>query len=150
MDLLRYTQKLKEIDLFPQNYWLQDKHRYFAEVIWQGRFARKYKCRYINIALRKYMEDAPTSIMRDGKGKQHYLDLFINRVIINNEQFDYIEKSTTHLLHVVILVNVLRGYLGYSLKELLHNTTVTLLKCLYVLTLPFSFVGKPIINFKRK
>lgn len=142
------TAKLREVELFPQDYWLHEYHRFFLESIWQGRFARRYKCRYINIPLRKYTNDAPDSILRvsGGKSRQHYMDMFINSVIINNEQFDYIRKDFKALFKSVVLLNLLRGYLNIGLLHLLKNTEFYQLRLLLIFTAPLRLLGPAVIR----
>lgn len=92
------TRCLREIDLFPKGYWLSEKHTFFSESIWQGRFARKFKCRYVNVALREYTDDAEFSLCRSKKSRQHYLNMFINSKMMMDEQFDYISMRPKSLI----------------------------------------------------
>ena len=141
------TEALKNVDLFPNNYWLKEQHKFFLEGIWQGRFARKYKCRYYYVCLRKYTDDAETSLMRSNKSRNHYLNMFINEKMILDEQFDYISKSPKRLLKDVLLVGILRSKLKLSFAELQKNTSNKLLKTLYFITAPICvFSPKPNID----
>lgn len=139
------TKKLKSIDLFSHDYWLSNQHKFFVESIWQGRFARKYLCRYVYQAFTEYRDDDAVSLMRSPKTRQHYMDLFINGYLILNEQYDYIRLSKKSLLLSVIHENLIRNYLGISLKELLEHLNGTFLKTLFVLTWPMSVFGGVII-----
>lgn len=144
------TQKLKEIDLFPNNYWLHEKHRFFLESIWQGRFARKYKCRYICVALREYRNDASTSILRSNKGYQHYLDMFINAFMLVNEQYDYLSRSKIEILKQALLLQWLRFYLGVKFLEMARHTKHRGMKIALWFSLPLSCLGKVVIKNRSK
>ena len=141
------TSALRSVDLFRKDYWMHDQHKFFSESIWQGRFARKYKCRYYFVVLREYRHDTETSIIRSSKNRQHYVDMFINHKIILDEQLDYICKSPKIFIQDVAIVCILRSKLGISLSELLHHTRSILLKTCYVLIAPFaSLVRTPKIR----
>ena len=129
---------LRDIDLFPKNYWMHDQHKFFSEGIWQGRFARKYKCRYFFVTLREYRHDTQTSIIRSDKGRQHYVDMFINTKIILDEQLDYLKKSPKAFIQNLAIVSILRHKLGIPISDLLHNTQSALLKTCYVIIAPFA------------
>lgn len=136
------TDALRDIDLFPKEYWLSDQHKFFSESIWQGRFARKYMCRYFFVVLREYRHDTETSIIRSNKSRQHYVDMFINFKMVLDEQLDYIVKSPKDFIFNVCLVSVLRHKLSIPLKDLLKHTPSLLLKILYTITSPFTFFVK--------
>lgn len=136
------TEALRSIDLFPKNYWMHFQHKFFSEGIWQGRFARKFQCRYYFIVLREYRHDTEISIIRSNKNRQHYVDMFINTKMILDEQLDYIQKSPIQLLRGIAIVSILRYKLGFSLKELLRNTNSSLLKICYILAVPFVCLAK--------
>ncbi len=142
------TDALQEIELFPEKYWLADQHKFFTEAIWQSRFARKYKCRYVNVALREYRDDAEVSLIRAVKSRQHYVNMFINTKMMLDENYDYISKSTTGMLKTIVMMQMIRDYLGVSHRELLRNTTRKTLRILYNLFYPFSFMGKKVIKQK--
>ncbi len=143
------TASLRSVDLFPAGYWLAEQHKFFLESIWQGRFARKYKCRYLNVALREYRDDAEVSLIRAKKSRQHYLDMFINTKMVLDEQLDYVKRSPKGLLKMILIVNLLRNYLGVSLSDLIRHTHSMLLRLLYFVSWPMSLSGKMVIN-KRK
>lgn len=143
------TEALKNIDLFPKDYWLSDKHTFFLESIWQGRFARKYKCRYIYKSLREYTDEAATSIIRSNKTQTHYLNMFINSKMLLDEQLDYIVKNPILLIRSIILIQLLRGYLKIPLKKLVHNTSNVILKTVYVFSAWFSVFGNKVINSRK-
>lgn len=132
------TGALRSVDLFPKDYWMHDQHKFFSEGIWQGRFARKYQCRYYHVVLREYRHDTETSITRSNKNRQHYVDMFINTKMILDEHLDYIEKSPSHFIQDVAIVSILRHKLRISLKELLKNTKSVLLKCCFILATPLA------------
>lgn len=141
------TDALKQCDLFPKNYWLSNNHKFFSEAIWQGRFARKYKCRYYFVVLRQYRHDTDTSIIRGIKNKQHYLDMFINTKLILDEQLDYIKKDTLSLLKSAAIVSILRVKLSIPIAQLLKNTKSNTLKIFYILSFPFAWMSqKPIMK----
>lgn len=123
------TMYLKSVDLFPSNYWLSEQHTFFSESIWQGRFARKYKCRYVNIVLREYTDDAPVSLMRSKKDRKHYVNMFINSWFLLEEQSDYMDITTE--LKLLFIVSILRWKLAIPLKDLLHNTKRLYMNLLY-------------------
>lgn len=136
------TSALRSVDLFPKDYWMHDQHKFFSEGIWQGRFARKYQCRYYFVVLREYRHDTETSIIRNNKSLQHYVDMFINTKMILDEHLDYIKKSPSHFIQDVAIVSILRHKLGFSLKELLKNTKSELLKCCFVLATPLAYLAR--------
>lgn len=134
------TEALRSIDLFPKDYWMHEQHKFFSESIWQGRFARKYQCRYYFVVLREYRHDTDFSILRSNKSRQHYVDMFINAKMIMDEQLDYLLKSPMILLKNIAIVGVLRHKLRISLNTLLHNTNSNLLKICYILSAPFALL----------
>ncbi len=135
------TESLKQVDLFPKNYWMSDKHTFFSEAIWQGRFARKFKCRYVNEVFSEYTDDAPVSIIRARRSKKHYLNMFLNSKIQLDEQYDYISRNKISLFKSVCIVAILRSKLGISQKELLNHTNNTKLKFLYSVLYPFAWLS---------
>lgn len=132
------TGALRSIELFPKDYWMHDQHMFFSEAIWQGRFARKYQCRYYFVVLREYRHDTEISIIRSNKSRQHYVDMFINTKMVLDEHLDYIKKSPFHFIQSVVIVSILRHKLNISLKELLKNTKSVLLKCCFILATPLA------------
>lgn len=136
------TDALRTIDIFPKGYWMSGKHKFFSESIWQGRFARKYKCRYFFVVLREYRHDTETSIIRSNKNRQHYIDMFINFKMILDEQQDYMIKSPKEYIFNICLVSILRIKLRVSLKVLLAHTPSLFLKILYTIISPFAFFVK--------
>lgn len=144
------SEKLRSIDLFP-TYWMSDQHKFVAESTWQTRFARMYKCLYVNRAFREYRSDDSVSLSRGVKSRQHYLDLFLNEKIILDEQMDLIlQYSKASLIIRVLIINFLRDYLDISYRELIKNTDKTLAKNLYRLTWIPSLLGKRIIKLAIK
>jgi len=141
------TAALKTIELFPEGYWLQEQHSFFLESIWQGRFARKYKCRYYNVSVRQYTDDADVSLMRATKSRKHYQNMFINEKMVLDEQLDYIKRDFRLLLTKVVLVGILRAKLNIKFSDLLKNTNSKLLKMLYCILLPICMISpNPRIN----
>lgn len=132
------TEALRTIELFPKDYWMYKQHKFFSESIWQGRFARKYKCRYYFKVLREYRHDTENSIIRSSKSRQHYLDMFINTKMILDEQLDYIQKNPRVFIQDIAIVSILRHKLEIPLSDLLHNTNSVCLKVLYILSAPFA------------
>ena len=126
------TSSLRNIELFPLKYWLCTQHKFFNEGIWQGRFARKYKCRYINIYLRYYTQDAEVSLIRSKKSRQHYMDMFINSHFLMEEQFDFIRKSPLDSFKNMAIVGVLGRKLHIPLRDLWQNSSV-------IFRLPYTF-----------
>lgn len=144
------TGKLRSIDLF-KDYWMSDQQKFVTESIWQTRFARKYKCRYVNKAFREYRADAETRLTGGEKSKQHYLDLFLNEKVTLDEQIDLISKYCKgSLLRRTTLVNCLRDYLDIDYNELLRHTESEKLKYYYRLTWLPSLFGKSIIRLAIK
>ena len=144
------TVKLRGIDLF-KDYWMSDCHKFVAESIWQTRFARKYKCRYVNMAFREYRADDEHSLSRSVKSTQHYLDVFLNTKVNIDEQLDLIlQYSRKSLLKNVMMVNCLRDYLDIRFKELIDNTESPQLRIYYYLTWLPSLFGKQVIRFAIK
>ncbi len=145
------TRCLREVDLFPKGYWLSEKHTFFSEGIWQGRFARKFKCRYANIVLREYTDDAEFSLCRARKSREHYLNAFINSKMMLDEQFDFFRRNPKRLLWGGGIVAILRSKLGIPISVLLRNTPNPALKALYVLLYPFAWMSpKPVIRKNEK
>ena len=130
------TDALRSVDLFPDGYWLGDRHRFYAEELWQGRFARKFRCRYLPVALRCWSTKAPVSLTRAEKGEQQLLDRFLNNKLLLDEQYDWLCLRPFTLLRTAARVNLLRRRLGFPLRVLLGNTRSFLLKIVYVCTVP--------------
>lgn len=132
------TAALRSVDLFPKNYWLHQQHKFFNEAIWQGCFARKYKCRYYYVCLREYNQDAPFSLIRSKKNYQHYMDMFINTKMLLDEQIDYYMLNPYSLFKSIAIISILRHKLKIPLKDLLYHTPSLLLKICYIIS---SFVS---------
>lgn len=115
------TDALKSVELFPEKYWLENYHKFFMESIWQSRFARKYKSRYIFKSLRQYSDDSETSLLRAPKNEDYYLNMFINTKFTLEEQYDYIIKNKRLLLRYIAQLQILRGYFKFSIKDLKSN-----------------------------
>lgn len=131
------VEKLKSIDLFSKDYWMSNKHHFFLESIWQGRFARKYNSLFVNIALREYTDDAAVSIIRSPKNKQKIIDTFINQRMIIEEQSDYL--GLIRVMKYSLLVSILRIRLGLTLFDLINHTEKGTQKCIYILLSPIAF-----------
>ena len=86
------VEALRSVDLFSEGYYLADRHRFFSEAVWQGRFARRWRCRYIPEVLRTYSTDAPSSLSRPAPSRQALLDKLINNCLLYREQYDYIGR----------------------------------------------------------
>lgn len=141
------TEALRSIELFPKDYWMSQQHKFFSESIWQGRFARKYKCRYYFKVLREYRHDTETSIIRSNKSRQHYLDMFINTKMILDEQLDYLIKSPITLIKYIAIVSILRHKLNIPLQTLFHNTESIILRIAFTLSSPIAIIiKKPQVN----
>ena len=132
------TDALRSVDLFPENYWMCNHHTFFIESIWQGRFARKYLCRYINTSLCTYTDDAETSLIRHKKDKQHYWNSFLNHKFLVDEQSDYMSRNVFQYIKTILRINIYRNYLGVGMLDFLHHTKKGNLKFLYILTWPLS------------
>ena len=142
------TSKLRSVDLFPTDYWLYEKHKFFQEGIWQYRFARKYKALFVNRAFREYRDDDEVSLMRQPKSYQFFLDRFINAKINIDEQYDYISKNFIFLIKQCIVVNWLRAAANISFSEMLKHTTLPNLKLLYLLVFPTTFLYQFYVKIK--
>lgn len=141
------TDCLRQIDLFPSGYWMSENHTFYSEGLWQSRFARKFSCRYVNVALRTYTDDAEVSIIRSNKSRQHYLNMFINTKLTLDEQLDYLKEDLRSLIFEISLLSILQHKLGISLKSLLKNTNSNILKFFYIFFYPFTWVSTtPKIN----
>lgn len=134
------TAKLRGIDLFPRDYWMADKHKFFDEGIWQGRFARKYSCLYVYVAFREYREDDDVSLMRREKTRQFFIDSFINSKMMLDEQYDYISRDKLSFLKRCLKINWIRSYLGIGICDLIKNTHNSCIKLGYCLAYPISFM----------
>lgn len=146
------TKKLSSVDLF-KPYWMSDQHKFVVERIWQTRFARKYNCLYVNRTFREYRDDNEISLMHGAKSRQHYIDVFLNMKVTLDEQYDLIEKyngGKISLLKTVMIVNMLRQYLGISYKEMVDSVDNKLLRCMYGLTWLPSLFGKVAIAITMK
>ena len=140
------TEKLRSIDLSTQ--WMSNRHKFVTERIWQTRFARKYKCRYVNKVFREYRNDDDVSLSRGRRSYQHLLDIFLNEKIVLDEQYDLIKKyrGLKSIIIHIFLINCLRSYLNVNICELIKNTNIFSLKTLYILTFFPSVLGKIIVN----
>ncbi len=138
------TNALSQIDLFPHSYWLSEHHKFYSETLWQGRFARKFKCRYYYHILREYRHDTESSILRGPKSRQHYMDMFINMFLLLNEQYDWVSRNLLDLLKKCLIVSVLRCRLHISFADMLSHTKSYRLKMFYLMLYPFGFLtNKP-------
>lgn len=136
------TSKLRCVDLFPSGYWLCDKHKYFGEGIWQGRFARKFKCRYCNVVLREYNSDDIDSLVRGHMTPQKRMDAFINSHMNLNEQWDYAKKNVYTMVRALVACNVKRMNAGVLLSNQLEHCKSKSLKLMLVTFLPFAYAYK--------
>lgn len=134
------TSALRSVDIFPKQYWMSTQHKFFAEAIWQGRFARKYKCRYYHVILREYRHDTETSLIRSIKSRQHYIDMFINFHMILNEHWDFFCFSPLYFIKCIFVVSILRHKLSISLRDFLANTRYKKLKLCYLVLCPFALL----------
>lgn len=138
--------KLRSVDLFKE-YWMCEQHKFVTESIWQTRFARKYKCRYINQSFREYRNDDELSLMRRPKSRQAYLDMFLNDKVTLDEQLDLIRLyDHKSLLRRVMRVNCLRCYLEIPFRVLQKHTESRYLRNLYRLTWAISLFGNIIVK----
>lgn len=144
------TAKLRSVDLF-KNYWMDQQQKFLSEGIWQTRFARKYKCRYVHQCYREYRSDDNVSLSRSIKNRQHYVDVFLNEKLVLDEQIDLVLKyNKLSIPKRIMLVNCLRDYLDIKYIDLLRNTQSCFLKFCYILTWIPSLFGKYIIEFAVK
>ncbi len=143
------TEKLRGVDLF-KTYWMSKHHKFVIESIWQTRFARKYKCRYVNMAFREYRDDAPISLTRRECTRQNYIDMFLNYKVTIDEQYDLMNNDRKELFKVILRINFLRDYLGISFKEMFNNTYNWKLKIMYVLTYIPSLFSRQYYKFRNR
>ena len=134
------TDALRSVDLFPHDYWLADQHKFYNECLWQGRFARKYKCRYYYHVLREYRHDASESLSNGKHDRQHYLDMFINEKNLLDEQSDWFLNDPRRFLEAVMIVSILRNKLGLSFRCLVNTTQNPFLKFVYIFLVPATFI----------
>ena len=132
------TDALRSVDIFPKYYWLSQNHRFFAEGIWQGRFARKYQCRYVMVSLREYRDDIADSLMKSSMSPDRYLDVFINKKMILDEQFDFFWHYPFWFLRQILIVSILRKAVRIRMSDLLNNTKNQTLRFLFFITSPIS------------
>jgi glycosyltransferase involved in cell wall biosynthesis len=130
------TAALRQIDLFQKNYWLAEQNKFFNEAIWQGRFARKFRCRYVYVALRTYRTSSQEGISRGPKTRQAYLDRFIGYLMILNEQWDYLRFNPKYALRAILVVALVRHKLGIPFREFAAHLSVKRLLPLFWLLRP--------------
>lgn len=133
------TAALRQVDLFPKGYWLADRHLFFNLAIWQGRFARRFKCRYVYTALRTYNQ-TPVSITRGPRSRQAYLDRFISYLMILNEQWDFLRFNPKYALHAILIVALVRHKMGIPFREFAAHLSVKQLLPLFWLLRPVCVV----------
>lgn len=124
---------LRDTDLFPEGYYLCERHRFFNEAIWQGRFARRWRCRYIPKVLRIYGDDAPESLSRPAPGRQALLDKMINTLMVWDEQYDYISACVPwyRRLRTLLWLSSVRPKLGLAFRPFIHAVrSAALRRCL--------------------
>lgn len=145
------AKKLGSVNLF-EPYWMSDQHKFVMESIWQTRFARKYKCLYVNKTFREYRDDSEISLMHGVKGRQHYIDTFLNMKVALDEQYDLIIKYRGEwaLLKSVLIVNMLRQYLGIGYEKMISSVNNKRLRHLYGFTRIPSFLGKAVLTIVLK
>lgn len=134
------TEKLKSVDLFPTDYWLSEKHKFFDESIWQSRFARQYSCLYVNMAFREYRDDDDVSLMRRPKSHQYFVDRFINAKMVLEEQYDYISKSKVGFIKRCLILNWYRSLAGIKMQELYKHISNQRIKRWLIMTYPTTFL----------
>lgn len=140
---------LKQIDVFSSNYWMSEQHRFFSEAIWQGRFARRYKCRYVYVSLREFSVEDAESLTRGTPSRQRYIDHFINTFMLINEQLDYRVKNPLKLVHDMIWLTSVRKKLGIKLTEFISHIEHPIMKTAFIILSPLSlFLQKPYIPQK--
>lgn len=141
------TSALRCIELFPKDYWMHDQHKFYTEQLWQGRFARKFLCRYYFVPLREYRFDDTNGLTRGIHDRQHYMDMFINFHLLIEEQLDWYKKAPLSLIKIIMVISILRDKLGVSLNSLINNTTSLLMKLCFIFTAPIGLiVRKPKID----
>lgn len=131
---------LKQVDIFKSDYWMYEHHKFVTEAIWQGRFARAFKCRYLYIALRTFSTQATESLTRARKTRQRYLDQFLNTVILLNEQLEFRKRNPRKLLYDIIWLTSVRKKLDIPLKEFVLHIDNTILKMVMVVLSPLSLI----------
>jgi len=134
---------LRSANIWPEGYWLSDRHTFLSEGIWQGRLALKYKCRYVYHVTRKYNE-ATEGLMRGKMNHQRALNAFINYHMSLNEQWDYISKNKRKLLKHVGIMGAFRSLAGISVFEQMKHTIPCGMKSWILMTAPFCYLLRKI------
>lgn len=134
------TDALRSVNLFPHDYWLADQHKFYNECLWQGRFARKYKCRYYYHVLREYRHDASESLSSGKHDRQHYLDMFINEKLFLDELNDFFLYSPVKFIESLLIVSILRCKLHFPFNRLLKETSSKWIRFFYVIFAPIGYL----------
>lgn len=132
------TAALRQIDLFPKDYWLADRNKFFSEAIWQGRFARRFLCRYVYESFRTYRTSETASLTRGPKTRQFCLDRLVAYFMVLDEQWDFVRSNPKYALRAILLVAVLRHKLGIPFREFAARLGVKSLLPLFWLLRPLA------------
>lgn len=132
------TAALRQIDLFPKDYWLAGRNKFFSEAVWQGRFARRFLCRYAYESFRTYRTSETASLTRGPKTRQFCLDRLVAYSMILGEQWDFVRFDPKYALRAILLVAVLRHKLGIPFREFAGRFGVKSLLPLFWLLRPLA------------
>ncbi len=112
------------------------KGKFFPEAVIQGKYARKYKTRYINIPLKAYYKDANNAITKSSKAiKNENIYLFAD--CLNND-LKYFKYDKKEFIKSIIGISMCGFNLRLSLKEILNFGEDKNKKFLIVLGIPFG------------
>lgn len=134
---------LRSINLFSSVTFGNYQQKFFSEGIWQSRFARKYKCRFLYTPLRTYYLDSGSSLSRRTETRQKYIDDFYNSFLFFTENIDYIVKYTPFKKWIkdVAIISIKRNRLKIPFFEFLKQTRARLGKFLFVVMFPLSKIS---------
>ena len=133
------TKALRSVDIWPTDYWLSNHHTFLSEGIWQGRLARKYKCRYVYKVTRMYNETTE-GLMRGKMDHQRAINTFLNYHMLLNEQWDYISRNKRKLLKQIGIMGAFRSFAGISVFEQMGHIIPFSLKCWTLMAAPFCYL----------
>lgn len=133
---------LRSINIFDSVSFRDYKQKFFLESIWQNRFARVYKCRFLFVPLRYYYLDSGESLSRRKETKQKYYDDFINSFCVLTENFDYILKFTPlkKWLREAVILSIMRHRLNIPLWDFIKKTKNFYLSLLFICLCPIGLM----------
>ena len=143
---------LEKILSIPEDFWLSDKVKFFAECVLWGRAGRYTKTRYLKNVLRVVHQDADNQVShnKSRKGVSHLYNYIVGIKYFYSENLDYILKYRKKQLIIdLVKYNAMCMITRISMKEAFVQLQKTPLKILYLLSFPISVMAVLYFYIKR-